>query len=322
MSLKNNIRRLLLTAVLVLLPAVSALAQTTRQPGSSMNMEDYSRFAGAMVFVLVAILLILFLVLSAPKYNISVKGEPKKANAFKKFRQAVTQAVPLEKEEDIMFDHDFDGIKELDNKIPPWFSFLFYGTILFAAVYLLLYHVTGTGRLMADEYADEVIKANQQREELIKSGAFVNENTVVLLTDAVSLENGKNVFMANCVPCHGPNAGGVVGPNLTDDYWINGGGIKNIFKTIKYGVPIKGMISWQTQLNPKKIQEVASYVISLHGTNPPGGKPPEGTIWVDSSMTKVDTSKIHNKADTSKIQTKKVDSLKTETKTDTTKKVK
>jgi cytochrome c oxidase cbb3-type subunit 3 len=166
---------------------------------------------------------------------------------------------------------------------------------------------------MADEYADEIFTAQQQRDELIKTGAFVNEKTVTLLTDAVSLENGKTTFMNNCIPCHGTNGGGTVGPNLTDAYWIHGGGIKNLFNTIKYGVPAKGMISWQTQLNPKKMQEVASYVISLSGTNPPGGKPPEGTVWVDSTQTK-------SPGDTSKTVIKKVDSTKIDMKTDTTKK--
>jgi cytochrome c oxidase cbb3-type subunit 3 len=315
MSLINCIRTVIILTVLILLPAVSAFAQQTQQPGATVNMDDYSRLAGEIVFLLVAFMFILFLILSAPKYNVSAPGKPKKATAFKKFRQVITQAVPLEKEEDIMFDHDFDGIKELDNKIPPWFNFLFIGTVLFAVVYLLVYHVTGSGKLMADEYVDEILTAQKQRDELIRTGALINENTVTLLTDAASLDNGKNVFTTNCVPCHGPNGGGVVGPNLTDDYWIHGGGIMNVFKTIKYGVPIKGMISWQTQLNPKKMQEVASYVISLHGTNPPGGKPPEGTIWTDSTQTKTP-------GDSSKTVLKKTDSLKTDLKTDTTKKAK
>jgi cytochrome c oxidase cbb3-type subunit 3 len=89
--------------------------------------------------------------------------------------------------------------------------------------------------------------------------------------------------MANCAACHGQKGEGVVGPNLTDAYWIHGGGIKNVFKTIKYGVPAKGMIAWETQLSPSQIQKVASYVLTLQGTNPPNGKAPEGEIWKDNS---------------------------------------
>jgi cytochrome c oxidase cbb3-type subunit 3 len=168
---------------------------------------------------------------------------------------------------------------------------------------------------MADEYIEEMQIAQQHQEELIRTGTLINENSVTLLTDAQSLDNGKITFTNNCVPCHGPNGGGVVGPNLTDDYWIHGGGIKNIFKTIKYGVPAKGMITWQAQLNPKKMQEVASYVISLQGTNPPGGKPPEGQVWVDSTQTQTKTP-----GDTNKTVTKKTDSIKITPKADSIKK--
>ena len=112
-----------------------------------------------------------------------------------------------------------------------------------------------------------------------KTGTFINAENVKLLTSPADLSSGKSIFEANCVACHRKDAGGLVGPNLTDDYWIHGGGIKNIFHTISEGVPQKGMISWKTQLNPKQIQEVASYVISLHGTNPENPNPPQGTIW-------------------------------------------
>jgi len=125
-----------------------------------------------------------------------------------------------------------------------------------------------------------------QRAELEKSGVLVNEETVTLLTDAGILNEGKDIYTANCVACHGPLGGGLVGPNLTDNYWINGGGIKNIFKTIKFGVPAKGMISWETQLNSKQIQAVASYVVSLNGTNPPAAKQPEGNFYSASDSLK------------------------------------
>jgi len=196
-----------------------------------------------------------------------------------KIRQALTKSTPIEREEEIMFDHDFDGIKELDSKVPPWFSWLFILTIIFAIYYMLHYHVFGTGELMYEEYNQEVVAATLEREALMKSGAFVNENTVELLSEPSELEAGKAIFEANCIACHASDGGGIVGPNLTDKYWIHGGGIKNVFKVIKYGVVEKGMIAWQTQLNPNQMQEVASYVLSLQGTTPAAPKQPEGEIW-------------------------------------------
>jgi len=209
----------------------------------------------------------------------------KTVSAFARFRQYITRSAPIEKEADIMLDHDFDGIRELDNRVPPWFSWLFYVTIIFAVIYLLNYHVFQASPLQEEEYQMQVKEAEAQRTALVKSGAFLNEETVTLLTDPASLDAGKQIFTTNCIACHAADGGGLVGPNLTDDYWIHGGGIKNIFKTIKYGVTAKGMIAWQSQLNPKQMQEVASYVISLHGTKPANPKQPEGTIWKDSTVT-------------------------------------
>jgi len=204
-----------------------------------------------------------------------------KESLFARFRQFVTRSTPIEKESEVMMDHDYDGIKELDNRIPPWFSWLFYVTIIFSVWYMIHYHVLGTGKLQAEEYEAEVQLAELKRAELIRSGAFINEETVTLLTESADLQTGKAIYDANCVACHGQYGEGLVGPNLTDDYWIQGGGIKNVFKVTKYGVPAKGMIAWQSQLSPNQMQEVSSYIISLYGTNPPNPKAPEGEKWVE-----------------------------------------
>ena len=228
----------------------------------------------------ILLLIIVITLLSIIYYE----GKPKvvkekKASVLSKLNQILTKSTPIEREKDIMFDHDFDGIKELDSKIPPWFAWLFIITIIFAAYYMIDYHVIGSGQVMQEEYAEEVRIALLEKEVLIKSGAFVNEETVTQLTDVSALDAGKNIFQTNCIACHAADGGGIVGPNLTDDYWIHGGGIKNVFKVIKYGVVEKGMIAWQTQLNPNQMQEVASYVLSLHGTTPAAPKQPEGEIW-------------------------------------------
>jgi len=233
----------------------------------------------------VALLLLLIIVISLLSI-IYYEGKPKvvkekKASVLSKLSQLLTKSTPIEREKDIMFDHDFDGIKELDSKIPPWFSWLFIITIIFAAYYMIDYHIIGSGQVQYEEYSQEVQIASLEREALIKSGAFVNEETVTLLTDASGLSSGKAIFEANCIACHAADGGGIVGPNLTDDYWIHGGGIKNVFKVIKYGVVEKGMIAWQTQLNPNQMQEVSSYVLSLHGTTPAAPKAPEGEIWFE-----------------------------------------
>jgi cytochrome c oxidase cbb3-type subunit 3 len=231
----------------------------------------------------VALILLLVIVVSLLSI-IYYEGKPKvvkekKASVLSKLNQLLTKSTPIEREKDIMFDHDFDGIKELDSKIPPWFAWLFIITIIFAAYYMIDYHVIGSGQVMQEEYSAEVRAASLEREALIKSGAFVNEETVTVLTEVSGLEAGKTIFETNCIACHAVDGAGIVGPNLTDDYWIHGGGIKNVFKTIKYGVVEKGMIAWQTQLNPNQMQEVASYILSLQGTTPAAPKQPEGEIW-------------------------------------------
>jgi len=186
-------------------------------------------------------------------------------------------------------DHVYDGIQELDNPAPAWFQFLFYITIVFAIIYMVNYHLIGKQNSSLDEFVQEVTVAQQQKDELIRTGALINENNVKVLTEAADIDKGKEIFTVNCLNCHAVDGGGGVGPNLTDKYWIHGGGIKNIFTTIKYGVPAKGMITWQNQLSPKQMNQVASYILTFEGKTPAVPKAPEGTIWVDSTATNKDT---------------------------------
>ncbi|HAP35471.1 MAG TPA: cytochrome oxidase subunit III [Bacteroidetes bacterium] len=177
--------------------------------------------------------------------------------------------------------HIYDDIRELDNRIPPWFNYLFGITVVFAFVYMTDYHVLGLSKLSTDEYQEEVVAANLQKKIMMASGGSINENALVALKDAESLKEGGESFQKFCVSCHGPQAGGLVGPNLTDEYWIHGGGIKNVYTTIKKGVPAKGMISWELVFSQKQMQNIGSYVLSLQGTNPLGGKGPEGQKYVE-----------------------------------------
>ena len=184
---------------------------------------------------------------------------------------------PISEEKDIMMDHAFDGIVELDNPTPAWFMGLFYSTILFAVVYLLNYHVFEWSPLQDEEYAIEMKAADVTKAAfLAKSGELIDENTVKVSTDPGVIAAGKAIYTQNCVACHGNLGQGIVGPNLTDDSWIHGGTVNAIFKTLKYGVPEKGMIAWEKTLTPKQTSDVSNFILSLQGSNPPNPKAAQG----------------------------------------------
>lgn len=184
---------------------------------------------------------------------------------------------PISEEKSIMMDHDFDGIVELDNPTPAWFMGLFYATIIFAVVYLLNYHVFEWSPLQDEEYAIEMKAAEVNKVAVLaKSHETIDENSVKASTDAGIIAAGKAVYTQNCIACHGALGEGTVGPNLTDDSWIHGGTVNAIFKTIKYGVPEKGMIAWEKTLTPKQTSDLSNFILSLQGTNPPNPKAPQG----------------------------------------------
>lgn len=192
----------------------------------------------------------------------------------------LTNAVPVEQEEEIMLDHEYDGIRELDNNLPPWWVGLFWATIIFSVVYMIHYHITDTGDLQIEEFNKEMAAAEELQEAFQKQAANqIDENNVELLTAEDALNKGKELYMSNCVACHGDKGQGGVGPNLTDEYWIHGGSISDIFKTIKYGVPAKGMIPWEQQMTMSEIHKVASFVNTMKGKDVPGGKEPEGELY-------------------------------------------
>jgi len=188
--------------------------------------------------------------------------------------------VPIEREGEILSHHDFDGIRELDNRLPPWWVNLFILSIIWAVAYMFYYHWGGDGPSSIEEYNIEMEQARKQQAVALAGMAnAVDESNVTVLTESGALSEGQLIFKNVCAACHGQNGEGTIGPNMTDEYWIHGGGIKNIFKVIKYGVPEKGMISWQSQLTPSDMQKVASYILTLEGTNPANAKEPQGEIW-------------------------------------------
>lgn len=203
---------------------------------------------------------------------------------FKKIYKKLLGQKPIEEEHEIIMDHDYDGIQELDNSLPPWWLYGFYLTIIFAAVYLLRYHVFGAPN-QYEAFKTEMAQAKKDVAEYKKNAKnLVDINTVTQLTDQSDLAAGKKIFETNCIPCHMIDGGGGIGPNLTDKYWILGGDIKHIFKTISEGGRSgKGMISWKSQLKPLEIAQVASYVLTLQGTTPANPKEPQGDLWVPES---------------------------------------
>jgi cytochrome c oxidase cbb3-type subunit III len=173
--------------------------------------------------------------------------------------------------------HEVDGIQEYDNKLPNWWLYTLYGAIAFAAVYWFHYEVAGFGESPIAAYEVEMDRAAAEQAARIKAaGVMTPEALSALAKDKGTVEQGRQVFAQTCAACHGANGGGVVGPNLTDEFWIHGAGSDQIYKTIRDGVPEKGMPAWAAQLGPDRVQAVTAYVISLRGTNVAGGKAPQG----------------------------------------------
>lgn len=212
-----------------------------------------------------------------------------------------------------LLDHDADGIRELDNDLPRWWVWLFYLTIVWAVLYMLFYHVFGIGYSSAEEYKKEMnpayVRMPSREAKLLgilpeyhspfydpavdmrllnkdtgAMPAYVEETResdttdYVAATDDATLAQGQGIFVAKCATCHGNYGEGGIGPNLTDDYWLHGNSFNDVYRTIKFGVPAKGMISWRMEMPPDQIQAVASFVMTLHGTNPPNPKAPQGEL--------------------------------------------
>ena len=239
----------------------------------------------AIELILSSIENIMFQTLSpeAKERYLSAKSEKWEWKWGKKVYKKMLGSKPMEAEGEIVLDHNYDGIRELDNKLPPWWVYMFYATIIFGVVYLLRFHVFNDYNQDL-EYEQEVAAAKIEIEEYKKTAKdLVDESTVELLVDASDLSAGQKIFESNCVACHMADGGGGIGPNLTDQYWILGGGIKNVFHTVSEGGRDgKGMIAWKQTLKPVEIAQVSSYVLAtLNGKTPANPKDPEGEIWVD-----------------------------------------
>jgi len=201
-------------------------------------------------------------------------------SGWQRFLKSMTKANELGKEEDVMLDHDYDGIKELDNVLPPWWKAGFYITIAIAVFYSIM--VIGFNKYnQFDELKDELATAKKQVETYkSEHPELFSTANITAFTDAENIAKGKALFTSKtCFACHGADLGGGIGPNLTDNHWILGGGIKNIFHTIsKGGRPGKGMVAWEATISKLERQQLASYIISMQGTTPAAPKAPQGDI--------------------------------------------
>lgn len=274
--------------------AEPAAAEAAPAPAfiSGIPTNDFYLMSGFIILELIMILslaLYIRILLKILRAKPVVEGVPEVKKSW--FWDDFNAAVPIEKEKDLLLDHDYDGIRELDNSLPPWWKYGFYLTIIVGVIYIARFHITGDGLSQEQEYLAEMQKGEEDKAAyLAQSANNVDENTVVYLSDGASLASGKDLFIKNCAACHLADGGGSVGPNLTDAYWIHSGGIKDIFKSIKYGWQEKGMKSWKDDFSPKQIQEIASFVKSLQGTKPAAPKAAQGALYIDATAPATDSA--------------------------------
>lgn len=286
--IKSNTDKKIGVILLFMFFSQFSFAQTVAQDSSETVSSNWSTII-LLILIAFEVFFIIFFAYQSFKF---IKGNTAYAASgsaqkswFQTFWDKINSFKPLEEEGKIDTGHSYDGIRELDNITPPWFTTSFLLTILFAGIYLYRYHVAKSAPLMIEEYKIAMADAEKEKvKNLAKQGNLVDENTVKMLS-AADIEAGKGIFVNKCAPCHAATGGsmpGGVGPNLTDDFWIHGGSLKDVFKSVKYGWPEKGMISWKDQLSANQIAQVSSFIKSIHGSNPPGAKEPQGEKYDES----------------------------------------
>lgn len=181
-------------------------------------------------------------------------------------------------QEPLLLEHDYDGIRELDNPLPGWWQITFYATIIFSFIYFIHYH-TGTGPHLSDELKEDMAKIEllQKQRQSKPAPEGETESLATLVADANSLQAGQAEYTSKCAACHGNSGEGLIGPNLVDRNWKNGDGtVSSILHLIEVGIPDKGMPGWKNVIPDEKLRKVAAYVRSLRGASVTGGRPPEG----------------------------------------------
>lgn len=182
--------------------------------------------------------------------------------------------------QDQTFDHDYDGIQEFDNRLPNWWLWILYGSIVFALGYWLYYHTYSVGNLPEQKYQIEVAKAAEAQLARMAGRETTDESLMLMAQVPAQVEAGRELWEKNCVECHLADGSGKIGPNLTDSYWLHGNKPLDIRHTIDKGVVAKGMVAWGEQMSQSKIDQLAAYVLTLKGKNLPG-KEPQGEQYED-----------------------------------------
>jgi len=180
-------------------------------------------------------------------------------------------------EHDKVREHSFDGIQEYDNDLPRWWVWLFIITVIFAVIYPFIYH-TGEPKLASQTIDAEMAALSAAAAKAAEASGPGDEDLLKRASDSGALKIGQEVYATRCMACHGDKGQGVVGPNLTDDYWIHGGKITDVHHVVVNGVLEKGMLAWKGQLTPEQIDAVVAFVWTLHGTNPANPKAPQGEL--------------------------------------------
>lgn len=286
---RNTLFRLFISFLILIL-----YLPASAQPADAIT-GGWRYFLYAVVaFVFVAAVLAAYLIGLTRKYEKvyrQKKGITPQQNRLRRWwmyldQRFLTKAAPVEKEADVLLDHDYDGIKELDNALPPWWKWGFYITVMVAVIYMFRFHVFKTGPTPEQEYQKEMLAAKASMDKFNKNNKDAINETNVTMADAAGIAAGKKIFTGTCFPCHGSNGeGNAVGPNLTDKYWLHGGSLSDVFRTITNGVPDKGMQAWGKTFSPSDIRNLASFVLSLQGTNPPNAKAPQGTLYEPAKQT-------------------------------------
>lgn len=276
--------------LVALLPAFSAMAEEAVVPVvespfiAGVPRGDFYFISGVLAFEVMIMLILLWQIFRMSNLLRDVPEKAPVPSLLKKnILDVFNKSVAVKDEASITMDHEYDGIRELDNDLPPWWKWGFVMTIIFSVIYLGYYHAAG-GPNQAEEFRIAMEKAEAEKAEyLAKAANNVDENTVTMVTDEMEIGSAKNIFETTCAACHAKDGGGTVGPNLTDDYWLHGGDIKDVFKSVKYGWPDKGMKSWKDDYSPKQIAALASYIKTLRGTKPAAPKAPQGELFKEGA---------------------------------------
>ncbi len=287
--------------VLFVLTAFPVAAQQLGDPNEPFTFtEMVGGMGNTLLYIILGIALLMLVMVTFVYYSvlglrdkILAENDPSyEAKAKQSLWGRIFQVSHTSTDKEKMLEHQYDDIQELDNPIPGWFMTLFYGTVVFGIVYWINYQVIDGGKPQNEEYVAQIEKAKLDYEIYLKTaGDKINAETVTLLADKDAIAKGQELFTKNCVACHGKLAEGTsIAPNLTDEYWLHGGGVKNVFKTITDGVELKGMKSWKKDFSPVQIQQIASYVLSLQGSKPANAKEPQGEKWMDGGAAPADST--------------------------------